>query len=102
MLRRLIYFSILSIFIFSCKSPEARHPIKSQSGTFIKESADRNKKIYEEEKDYSKSLIAQDSSKNYFSSDKGFWYYYNVKDTTVSDMPDFGDVVQFTYDIKEL
>lgn len=102
MLRKILYLSIFSIFIFSCKSPEARRPIKSQSGTFIKESAVRNKKIYEEEKEYIVTMISKDSTKNYFSSDKGFWYYYNVRDTTTTEKPDFGDIVKFTYDIKEL
>lgn len=102
MLSKIIYLSIFSLFIFSCKSPEARHPIKSQSGSFIQESAIRNKKIYEEEKEYIANLIAQDSTRNYFSSDKGFWYYYNVRDTTNTEKPDFGDIVKFTYDIKEL
>ena len=102
MLRKIIYLSLFSIFLFSCKSPEARRPIKSQSGSFIQESAVRNKKIYEEEKEYISSLIAQDSTRKYFSSDKGFWYYYNVRDTTTTEMPNFGDIVKFTYDIKEL
>ncbi len=102
MLRKILYFSIFSILIFSCKSPEARRPIKSQSGSFIEESAVRNKKIYDDEKEYIANMIAQDSTKNYFSSEKGFWYYYNVRDTTSLEKPDFGDIVKFTYDIKEL
>lgn len=102
MLNKLIYILLFSALITSCKSPEARKPIQSQSGTFIKESAERNKKLYEEEKDYIEKIIAKDSTHNYITSESGFWYFYNKRDTTSSDMPDPGDIVKFTYDIKDL
>ena len=102
MLNKLIYILLCSALITSCKSPEARKPIQSQSGTFIKESAERNKKLYEEEKDYIEKIIAKDSTRNYITSESGFWYFYNKRDTTSSDMPDPGDIVKFTYDIKDL
>lgn len=102
MLNKLIYILLCSALITSCKSPEARKPIQSQSGTFIKESAERNKKLYEEEKDYIEKIIAKDSTHNYITSESGFWYFYNKRDTTSSDMPDPGDIVKFTYDIKDL
>jgi gliding motility-associated peptidyl-prolyl isomerase len=88
--------------IVSCKSPEARRPVQSHSGTFIKESAERNKKIYDEEKSFIEKLMAKDSTNNYISSENGFWYYYNTRDTTSTEMPDMGDIVEFTYDIKDL
>ncbi len=88
--------------IVSCKSPEARRPVQSHSGTFIKESAERNKKIYDEEKSFIEKLMAKDSTNNYISSENGFWYYYNTRDTTSIEMPDMGDIVKFTYDIKDL
>lgn len=102
MLNKLIYILLFSALITSCKSPEARKPVQSQSGTFIKESAERNKKLYEEEKDYIEKIIAKDSTHNYITSESGFWYFYNKRDTTSSDMPDPGDIVKFTYDIKDL
>lgn len=88
--------------IVSCKSPEARRPVQSHSGTFIKKSAERNKKIYDEEKSFIEKLMAKDSTNNYISSENGFWYYYNTRDTTSTEMPDMGDIVKFTYDIKDL
>ncbi|WP_313114679.1 gliding motility-associated peptidyl-prolyl isomerase GldI [Aequorivita sediminis] len=102
MLNKLIHILLFSALITSCKSPEARKPIQSQSGTFIKESAERNKKLYEEEKDYIEKIIAKDSTHNYITSESGFWYFYNKRDTSSSDMPDPGDIVKFTYDIKDL
>ncbi|MDP2687957.1 MAG: gliding motility-associated peptidyl-prolyl isomerase GldI [Aequorivita sp.] len=102
MLHKLFYILLFSALIGSCKSPEARRPLQSHSGTFIKESAERNKKIYEEEKSYIEKIIAKDSTHDYISSENGFWYFYNQRDTTTTEMPDLGDVVKFTYDIKDL
>ncbi len=102
MLKKLIYFLLFSLAIISCKSPEARSPIQSRSGTFIKESAIRNKKIYDEEKKIIGQIIAKDSTHTYISSENGFWYFYNKRDTATSEMPDMGDVVTFTYDVKYL
>lgn len=102
MLHKLFYILLFSGLIVSCKSPEARRPVQSQSGTFIKESAERNKKIYDEEKSFIEKLIAKDSTNAYISSENGFWYYYNKRDTTHTEMPDLGDVVNFSYDIKDL
>ncbi|MGB3343144.1 MAG: gliding motility-associated peptidyl-prolyl isomerase GldI [Aequorivita sp.] len=101
MLSKLFYIVVFPVFIVSCKGPEARRPVESHSGTFIKESADRNKRIYEEEKHFIENIIARDSSRTYLTSDSGFWYYYNKKDTTTTEMPDLGDIVEFSYDIKD-
>lgn len=102
MLRKLFYFLLFSAVIIACKSPEARSPVQSHSGTFIKESAERNKKIYDDEKKFIGEIIAKDSTHSYISSENGFWYFYNKRDTATTEMPDLGDVVNFTYDIKDL
>ena len=102
MLYKLFYSILFFAFLSGCKSPEARRPEQSHSGTFIKESAERNKKIYDEEKSFIEKLMAKDSTNNYISSENGFWYYYNTRDTTSTEMPDMGDIVKFTYDIKDL
>lgn len=102
MLPRLFYITFLLLMIVSCKGPEARRPVQSHSGTFINESAKRNKEIYDREKDIIETLIANDSNKTYHSSEKGFWYYYNKRDTSQTQMPKIGDIVEFTYNIKDL
>lgn len=102
MLPKLFYIVFFSAIIVSCKGPDARMPIQSHSGTFIKESANRNKEIYDQEKKYIETLIANDSTKAYFSSENGFWYFYNKRDTTQSQKPQIGDLVKFTYNIKDL
>ncbi len=102
MLNRLFYILLFPFLIVSCKSPDARHPLQSNSGTFIKESADRNKKIYDEEKSYIEKLIAKDSTNQYIASKNGFWYFYNKRNTTTTETPNLGDLVKFTYNIKDL
>ena len=102
MLYKLLYTVLFFATVISCKSPEARRTVQSASGTFIKESAERNKKIYDEEKSFIEKLMANDSTNDYISSEQGFWYYYNSRDTSSTEMPDMGDVVKFTYNIKDL
>lgn len=101
MLPRLLYLTLISIFLFSCKGPEARLPVKSNSGTFIRESAKRNKEIYDREKNFIEDLMKKDSLKTFYSSENGFWYYYNKRDTSQTRNPKLGDLVKFTYDIKD-
>ncbi|MEZ4779553.1 MAG: gliding motility-associated peptidyl-prolyl isomerase GldI [Flavobacteriaceae bacterium] len=101
MFRNFLIVSTL-LCIVSCKSPEARRPIKTSSGSFISESVERNKKLIEEEEGIIEALMEQDSTKKYIASESGFWYYYNVQDTLATNKPEFGDDVVFTYNIKHL
>ncbi|MEM7185402.1 MAG: gliding motility-associated peptidyl-prolyl isomerase GldI [Bacteroidota bacterium] len=102
MLRNLLTLCLLACMAFSCKSPEARRPVKSTSGSFIKESAERNKKIYDKEQKVIESIIAADNANDYISSELGFWYYYNTRDSIATQTPQVGDDVTFSYDIKML
>ncbi len=90
------------LLIFSCKSPEARRPVTHKSGSYIKESIERNKKIVAAEEELIMRIIEEDSTQNYISSPNGFWYYYNEKDTVSTRTPDFGDVVEFDYNLQTL
>ena len=98
---------ILILFILSlvgCKSPEARKPVTQSSGTFINESIERNRLLVAREEAEILEIIEKDTINQYITSNSGFWYYYNKKstDSINTETPDFGDVVQFDYDITEL
>jgi len=93
--------SLLFIFI-SCKPPEARRPLSVKSGSFINESIERNKQLAAKEEAIIQKLIKKDSIHKYLASDGGFWYYYVSRDTLASDMPKFGDIVDFNYNVKDL
>lgn len=98
----LLFIFVVIITVVSCKTPEARRPEKQATGTFIEASAERNKKLFEDEKAQIEAIISENTSINYQSSDSGFWYHYNIKDTLTTRKPVLGDVVTFTYDIKNL
>lgn len=101
-MRYTLLFSLFFISLLSCSRPEARRPVDQKSGSFIEASAERNKKIYEQEKAVIQKMIAADSTTQYFSTEQGFWYYYNVKDTLGLDKkPVVGDKVTFTYNVKD-
>ena len=64
--------------------------------------SERNKKIYEQERSIISSIIEENEDTEYLASENGFWYYYNVKDSTSTVLPKLGDAVTFTYNIKRL
>ncbi|MBZ0325962.1 MAG: gliding motility-associated peptidyl-prolyl isomerase GldI [Altibacter sp.] len=102
MIRNLFYLFLLLVAFASCKSPEARKPVQRSSGSFIKESAERNKKIFEKEEARISELMQANPQYEYKASENGFWYFYNIEDTIATKLPEFGDEVTFTFDIKDL
>jgi gliding motility-associated peptidyl-prolyl isomerase len=101
-LRSVLYLLIAFFALASCKAPEARRPVQQSSGSFIKESAQRNKKIYQKEEQRIAKLMAANPETDYLASESGFWYHYNVKDSLDVPTPAFGDIVTFTYDVRKL
>lgn len=88
---------------FSCKSPEARKPVSVKTGSTIKESVQRNIKLYNQEKEYIINLIAQSPDENYISSENGFWYtYINKVENDSLQTPDFADIINFNYNVSRL
>ncbi len=96
---------LLLIFVgllISCSTPKARKPVTQKSSSFLKESIERNKIINKNEEQFFLNLMESDSTKNYISSENGFWYYYNIKNTIATPLPLTGDEVVFTYEIKDI
>lgn len=96
-----ILFVAVTIFIASCSEKQARQPISHSSGTFMKESIERNKKLNEQEKLAITKIIQKDTAFIYNRSEKGFWYAYENK-STENVFPVKGDVVNFDYEITDL
>lgn len=88
----------------ACKSPEARYPVSQNSGSYIRESVERNKELVAAEESYIKDLMQKDSTIEYLASNDGFWYYYNKRttDSLNTEMPEFGDLVKFDYSLSTL
>lgn len=100
-MKSFILILLIAIGLTSCKSPEARRPISQKTGSFIKESAERNKKLVEKEEAIIEQMIEKDTSKTYIASESGFWYYYNIKVEKDTITPKFGDIVNFDYNVKD-
>ncbi|WP_019038048.1 gliding motility-associated peptidyl-prolyl isomerase GldI [Psychroflexus tropicus] len=93
---------LLSLFMFTgCKSPEPRKPISRASKSFTNKSLKINKAIVKKEEAYIKEMIQKDSANTYITSADGFWYYYNTKSND-SITPQFGDEVEFNYNLLTL
>jgi len=101
-MKKLIIVLFIVIGFMSCKSPEARKPISKTTGTFIKESAERNKKLNKKEQQQFQKIMSKNTTFEYIASQNGFWYYYNTKIEHDSMMPKFGDIINFNYSIKAI
>ena len=102
-LSKIMLFSIIFITFLSCKQQQqARMPISRSSGTFMKESAIRNKKLIAGEEGKIDSIIKSNPKIQYIASKKGYWYHYQIKNERDTLRPKKGDVAQFDYEIQDL
>lgn len=94
---------LLLIFmtILSCKQQQARMPISRSSGTFMKESIERNKKLNAGEESKIDSIVKSNPKIQYITSKKGYWYHYEIKNERDTLRPKKGDIAQFDYEIKD-
>jgi len=91
------------ILVSGCKqSQEARRPLSQASGSFMKKSAERNKKLIAGEEGQIDSLIKSNPKIKYLASTKGYWYTYVIQNTLDPLTPKKGDVAFFDYEIKDL
>ena len=101
---KLLTFLIIAlIFASSCKQhQEARRPLSQKSGTFMKRSVERNKKLITGEEGQIDSIIKSNPKVKYFASKKGYWYTYEIQNKLDTLTPKKGDVAFFDYEIKDL
>ncbi len=91
------------LFLFSCKTPEARKPISVKTGSFIDASVERNKQLNAKEQASIQKVMTLKKDNNYIASESGFWYYYNTKaEIDTLSTPNFGDIITYNYNIKDL
>lgn len=97
----LLTFAVVAVT--SCKQQqEARRPLSQSSGSFMKKSVERNKKLVATEEDVIKGIIKNNASKKYTASAKGYWYTYEIANTNDTLRPKRGDVALFNYEVKDL
>ena len=98
-----ILIASMALLFASCsKQQQARKPVSHTSGTFIKESIERNKKLVASEEKLIDSIIKNDTLKEYVASNKGYWYKYETKINEPSAYPKRGDIAYFDYEIKDI
>ncbi|WP_046744240.1 gliding motility-associated peptidyl-prolyl isomerase GldI [Kordia zhangzhouensis] len=102
MLRKIALFSLLSLGIISCAQKEARRPVSVRSGTFLKESAERNKALIAQEEAMIQNYISNDSVNTYLASQNGFWYFYNEKSSQENYIPQPGDTLSYSLSISKI
>lgn len=101
--KQILLAFLVTFLVFGCKqSQEARRPVSQASGTFMKKSAERNKKLIATEEDQIDSVIKSNPKVKYMASTKGYWYTYVVQNTLDTLTPKKGDVAFFNYEIKDL
>ncbi|WP_395051827.1 gliding motility-associated peptidyl-prolyl isomerase GldI [Flavobacterium sp.] len=99
----ILFVFLITILVSSCKQhQEARRPISQKSGSFMKKSVERNKKLIAGEEGQIDSLIKSNPKVKYFASTKGYWYTYVIQNTLDTITPKKGDVAFFDYEIKDL
>ena len=103
------YFKIITLILvlamlpIGCSQQQARKPISESSGTFMKESVERNKKLVAGEEGKIDSIIKSNPAMKYIASNKGYWYRYDVKNTSSDTLrPRKGDVANFNYEVRDL
>ncbi|WP_333600182.1 gliding motility-associated peptidyl-prolyl isomerase GldI [Flavobacterium sp.] len=99
---KIVLLLMLFATIISCKQQQARMPVSRSSGTFMKESVIRNKKLIAGEEGKIDSIIKSNPKIQYIASNKGYWYHYETKNDKDTLRPKKGDVAQFDYEIKDL
>lgn len=100
---KLILYLFFCLFLMQgCKSPEPRKPVSRASKSFTSQYLKVNKDIVEKEETYIQDLISQDTANTYITSADGFWYYYHTQNEKDTLTPQFGDEVEFNFNLLTL
>ncbi len=100
-LKNYLALFLLGIILTACSEQQARKPISQSTGTFLKESIKRNKKLVANEEDLIKREIKKDTAHAYIASEKGYWYTYETLGEGKT-APVRGDIAYFDYEITDL
>jgi len=92
----LILIVMISVSFLACAQPEPRKPVQKRSGSFMENSAQRNKALYaKEEAEILNFIKTQDPLRTYRQSESGFWYALDLTGANTSATAKTGDTVIF-------
>lgn len=98
-----IGIALLLVLLFTnCDGPVARRPVEVKSGSFFKESVQRNKELLALEEQLIKNIITEDTLHDYAVSPNGFWYYFEAKNDTATYLPKTNDQILFSYNLTTM
>ena len=99
----LILIVMISVSFLACAQPEPRKPVQKRSGSFMENSAQRNKALYaKEEAEILNFIKTQDPLRTYRQSESGFWYALDLTGANTSATAKTGDTVIFPYSVYDL
>ena len=94
---------LLACFLWSCEqNQEARRPLSQASGSFMKKSIERNKKLVASEDDRIQAVIKKNAGIEFLASKKGYWYHFSKRNMQDTLTPKKGDVAFYDYEVKDL
>jgi gliding motility-associated peptidyl-prolyl isomerase len=99
-MKNILFVLCFGLFLLSCEGPQPRRPVEVKSGSFLKLSAERNKKLLEMEVALMKDLVNRDSLHDYLESASGFQYYFDQQNPGEGYRPTTDDLVTLTYDLR--
>ncbi len=98
-----IYTLLFAVLLVSCKQHEdARRPISRASGSFMKKSVDRNKKLIADEENVIKKIIKSNPKVKYYATRKGYWLSYDERNLNETQTPRKGDIAYFNLEVKDI
>ncbi|WP_026729117.1 gliding motility-associated peptidyl-prolyl isomerase GldI [Flavobacterium denitrificans] len=102
-LKIIICTLLFTVLFASCKQhEEARRPLSRASGTFMKKSADRNKKLVANEEEVIKKIIKSNPKVKYYATRKGYWFSYDERNLNETQTPRRGDIAYFNLEVKDI
>lgn len=96
---RAFFIIFTAILLVNCAGPEPRKPVEVKSGSFFKESVERNKQLLELEEEKISNIIEKDTVHNYLASPSGFKYFFEVTNDTATYSPKTNDQILFSYNL---
>ena len=93
--------AVLSTLI-SCGNPKPRKPIAHTGSIDMTQSIAFNRRLSDYEAQQFASYMQKDSTHHYINSHSGFWYAFITRNKEATRKPVAGDIVNFTYDIKDI
>jgi gliding motility-associated peptidyl-prolyl isomerase len=99
-MKKVFSLILLMFVVTSCQEPQPRRPLEVRSGSFLKASAERNKRLLEQETALMQELAQKDSLRTYQSSASGFLYAYEKRVPGDGVLAAAGDLVTLTYNIR--